>query len=144
MASVTSVAVLELNKPRRRASRGCTRRFGGTSWGEAWWTIGISGMNLTFRDKVFHWFLAEENAGGEIPRVTGDVLKACRPYPVLEYFRHGEEMDPAFHGLVFMGVPNSLGGLFGRFQLLYSLWEEHNMLISSRRFPKLLWGETMP
>ena len=60
-------------------------------------------MNLTFRDKVFHWFLAEENAGGEIPRVTGDVLKACRPYPVSEYFRHGEEMDPAFHELVFMG-----------------------------------------
>ena len=74
--------------------------------------------------KVFHWFLAEENAGGEIPRVTGDVLKACRPYPVLEYFRNGEEMDPVFHGLVFMGSPNSLGGLFGRFQLL--------------------WGETMP
>jgi hypothetical protein len=59
-------------------------------------------MNLTFRDKVFHWFLAEENAGGEIPRVTGDVLKACRPYPVSEMVK---KWTPLFMSWFLWEVP---------------------------------------
>ena len=88
MASVTSVAVLELNKPRRRA-----------------WSNDLA-ENHGFWIMMNHWFLADATAG-EIPRVkTGISQKPCRSCPVSE----DAEMKSVFSWARFYGSSQFISG----------------------------------